>query len=99
MMSCTRHSARQFRRLRDATPPPAVPSRCPNAVRERVTPGRIARPQSMRKTLAVVGSVAVSSLFGWLGSQYGLMTGFMLGMIGTGVGMYAGYRLAEHLGS
>ncbi len=47
----------------------------------------------------MVGSVAVSSLFGWLGSPYGLMTGFMLGMVGTGVGMYAGYRLAERLGA
>lgn len=53
----------------------------------------------MRKTLAVVGSVAVSSLLGWLGSQYGLMTGFMLGMVGTGLGMYAGYRLAAYLGA
>ncbi|MBC7840699.1 MAG: hypothetical protein H7099_00205 [Gemmatimonadaceae bacterium] len=53
----------------------------------------------MRKTLSLVGSVAVSSVLGWIGSRFGIMTGFMLGMIGTGIGMYAGYRLAEHLGA
>ena len=47
----------------------------------------------------MVGSVAFSSALGWLGSQYGMMTGFMLGMVGTGLGMYAGYRLAAHLGA
>jgi hypothetical protein len=52
----------------------------------------------MRKTLALVGSVAGSSLLGWVGARYGLMTGFMLGMVGTGLGMYGGSRLARHLG-
>ncbi|HYW50796.1 MAG TPA: hypothetical protein VE861_09330 [Gemmatimonadaceae bacterium] len=51
----------------------------------------------MRKTLSVAGSVAVGSLFGWIGSQFGIMTGFMLGMVGTGVGIYAGQRLAARL--
>lgn len=69
----------------------------PDPVRGRVTPNPITRPSSMRKTLAMIGSVALSSLLGWLGSQYGMMTGFMLGMVGTGLGMYAGYRLAAHL--
>ncbi len=47
----------------------------------------------------MVGSVAGSSLLGWIGSQFGLMTGFMFGMVGTGLGMYAGYRLAARLGA
>jgi len=52
----------------------------------------------MRKTLSIAGSFVLSSVFGWIGSEYGLMTGFVLGMVGTGLGMYAGYRLAEKLG-
>ena len=51
----------------------------------------------MRKTLSLVGSVAVSSILGWVGSKFGMMTGFMLGTVGTGLGMYAGYKLAERL--
>lgn len=47
----------------------------------------------------MVGSVAVSSLLGWVGSKFGLMTGFVFGMVGTGLGMYAGYRLAARLGT
>ncbi len=47
----------------------------------------------------MVGSVAVSSLLGWVGGQFGMMTGFMLGTIGGGIGMYAGYKLADHLGA
>ena len=56
------------------------------------------RQQSMRKTLALVGSVALSSLLGMAGARIGIMTGFVLGMIGTGLGMYAGYRIAARLG-
>jgi len=48
--------------------------------------------------LSIVGSVTLSSALGWIGSEYGIMTGFMLGMVGTGLGMYAGYRLAAWLG-
>ncbi len=53
----------------------------------------------MRKTLSLTGSVACSALLGWLGSTAGIMTGFMLGTVGTGLGMYAGYRLARYLES
>ncbi len=52
----------------------------------------------MRKLLAIVGSVIGSTLLGLAGARLGIMTGFMLGMVGTGVGMYAGARLAERLG-
>ncbi len=64
-----------------------------------VTLGRSGRLSRMRRTLAMVGSVAGSSLLGWAGSSYGLMTSFMLGMVGTGLGMYAGFRLAARLGA
>jgi hypothetical protein len=53
----------------------------------------------MRKLLAITGSVIVSTVFGLAGARVSVMTGFMLGMIGTGVGMYAGTRLAERLGA
>jgi dipeptide/tripeptide permease len=53
----------------------------------------------MKRILTVVGSIAMSSLLGWLGAKVGIMTGFMLGTVGTGIGMYAGYRLAERLDS
>jgi hypothetical protein len=63
----------------------------------RVARGHVGRPSGMRKTLSVVGSVAVSSLLGWVGGEFGIMTGFILGTIGSGIGMYAGYKLAARL--
>ena len=51
----------------------------------------------MRRTLSIVGSFVVSSIFGWAGAKYGIMTGFMLGTVGGGIGMYAGFKLAERL--
>jgi len=51
----------------------------------------------MRKLLSAVGSVIGSTVLGLAGARVGIMTGFMLGMVGTGLGMYAGYRLAARL--
>jgi hypothetical protein len=31
----------------------------------------------------------------WLGARVGFMTAFIVGMIGTGVGLYAGRRFAD----
>ena len=53
----------------------------------------------MKKLLVLTGSIAVSSMLGWAGSEFGLMTSFILGTIGGGIGMYAGARLADHLGA
>ena len=64
---------------------------------QRLRPCRIERHSGMRKTLSMVGSIAVSGLLGWAGSRFGIMTGFLLGTVGTGLGMYCGRRLAEHL--
>ena len=45
--------------------------------------------------VATVGGYA-----GWaLGAMIGPFTGFMVSMIGTGVGMYWGRRLARNLGA
>lgn len=54
---------------------------------------------SLRKVLSLTGSVVGSSLLGWVGGKAGLMTGFMLGMVGTGLGIYGGYKLAQRLES
>ena len=57
----------------------------------------VSSQSGMRKTLGLAGSVACSSLLGWMGSRYGFMTSFMLGMVGSGLGLYGGRRLADHL--
>ena len=51
----------------------------------------------MDKLLGFVGATLVGSIGWWLGERVGFMTAFILSVIGTGIGMYAGRRLAEHL--
>jgi hypothetical protein len=53
----------------------------------------------MRRFLTITGSVVFSTVFGLAGARVGIMTGFMLGMVGTGLGMYAGRKLATRLES
>ena len=51
----------------------------------------------MSKLLAIVGST-VGGYVGWsLGAPIGLFTAFALSMAGTGIGIYAGRRLAARL--
>lgn len=51
----------------------------------------------MTKLLALVGSI-VGSYIGWfVGRPVGLMTAFMLSMVGTGFGIWAGRRAADSL--
>ena len=53
----------------------------------------------MTKLLSFTGAT-VGGYAGWaLGALAGPFTGFMVSMIGTGVGMYCGRRLARHLGA
>jgi hypothetical protein len=66
-------------------------------VADRVTGNPVARPIDMRKTLIIMSTFVCSSLFGWAGMPFGLMTSFMLGSVGTGVGMYVGRRLVDRL--
>lgn len=48
----------------------------------------------MRKLLGLVGATAGGWL-GWAaGAPIGIMTAFLLSMVGTGVGLYVGYRIA-----
>ncbi len=38
------------------------------------------------------------SLGWWLGARHGIMTAFIISMVGTGVGLYLARRLADTLG-
>lgn len=50
----------------------------------------------MRKLYVFIGATAGSYLGWWLGATVGVMTAFMLSMLGTGIGMYAGVRVAHY---
>jgi hypothetical protein len=51
----------------------------------------------MQKLLGFVGASVIGSVGWWAGARVGMMTGFCLSMVGTGVGLYAGRRIADHL--
>ncbi|MGH7626273.1 MAG: hypothetical protein ACREOJ_13275 [Gemmatimonadaceae bacterium] len=51
----------------------------------------------MSKLLAVLGSFVGGSLGWWLGAHIGTMTAYMLSIVGTGLGIYLGHRLATRL--
>ena len=57
------------------------------------------RPLAMTKLLGFVGAT-VGGYAGWaLGALAGPFTAFMVSMIGTGVGMYYGRRIAQNIGA
>jgi hypothetical protein len=51
----------------------------------------------VKKLLGLVGTTLGSGLGWWLGSPGGIMGSFIVSMIGFGVGMYSGARLAQRL--
>jgi hypothetical protein len=52
----------------------------------------------MTKLFATIGSV-IGGYAGWaLGEPFGMFTAFVVSMIGTGVGLYAGRRIGQHYG-
>lgn len=53
----------------------------------------------MKKLLVFVGTTIGGSVGWWLGDAGGLMGSFVVSMIGFGVGMYAGARLAREWGA
>jgi hypothetical protein len=63
-----------------------------------------ARPESgippeidMIKLMGFLGAT-IGSYAGWaLGARYGTMTAFSLSMVGTGIGIYAGRRVASSM--
>ena len=49
----------------------------------------------MRRLFGIVGSI-IGSYAGWaLGAPAGIMTAYMLSAVATGVGLWAGFRLAQ----
>ena len=50
----------------------------------------------MNKLLVLVGSTLGGAIGWWAGERVGLMTAFMLSMVGTGLGIYGGRRVAQH---
>jgi uncharacterized membrane protein YeaQ/YmgE (transglycosylase-associated protein family) len=49
----------------------------------------------MTKLFGFVGATVGSALGWWAGAPVGTMTAFMLSMLGTGVGLYLGRKLAD----
>jgi len=49
------------------------------------------------KLLTFLGASLGGSLGWWLGAGGGIMTAFVVSMLGTGIGMYAGRRIAGRL--
>ncbi len=52
----------------------------------------------MKKILMLVYSTAGSAAGWWLGARVGIMTAFMLSMVGLGIGLWAGARHAKSVG-
>ncbi len=52
----------------------------------------------MKKVLGFLGATVGGGIGWWLGAHVGIMTAFMLSMVGTGAGIYAGARVADHYG-
>ena len=53
----------------------------------------------MTKLLVMVVSTVASAAGWWLGAHVGIMTAFMLSMVGLGAGIWGGRQLAERLQS
>ncbi len=52
---------------------------------------------SMGKICGSLGAFVGSSIGWWIGSSAGTMTAFIVSIIGTGLGIWAGRRVAENL--
>jgi hypothetical protein len=53
------------------------------------------RPSGMGKLFSFIGAT-VGGYAGWaLGATVGFTTAFMVSMVGTGIGMYYGHRIAK----
>ena len=51
----------------------------------------------MTKLLVLVATSVFGAIGWWLGERVGIMTAFIVSMIGTGVGIYVGKRVADML--
>jgi hypothetical protein len=51
----------------------------------------------MSKLLSVLGATLGGALGWWLGAHVGMMSAFFVSIVGTGLGVYAGRRLADRV--
>lgn len=51
----------------------------------------------MKKLFALIFSTIGSAAGWWIGAHVGIMTAFMVSMVGVGVGIWGGARLAQRL--
>jgi hypothetical protein len=51
----------------------------------------------MKKLLTMIGGFLGGSIGWWLGNAGGFFAAFIVSMIGTGIGIYAGNRLAARV--
>lgn len=65
--------------------------------KKRPAEGWYGEETNMAKLLGFVGSFVGSSIGWWLGARVGIMTAFMLSIVGTGAGIYLGRRIAAEL--
>jgi hypothetical protein len=52
----------------------------------------------MKKLLVLVGTTVGGAIGWWIGDRVGIMTAFIMSMVGTGLGMYVGIRIAREYG-
>jgi hypothetical protein len=51
----------------------------------------------MSKLITLLGASVGGAIGWWLGAPVGIMTAFVVSMLGTGVGVYVGRRVAASL--
>jgi hypothetical protein len=52
---------------------------------------------TMSKLLILLGASVGGAIGWWLGARVGIMTAFVVSMLGTGIGVYVGRRIATSL--
>ena len=57
------------------------------------------RPFDMGKLFSFIGATIGGYAGSFIGAKIGFTTAFIISMIGTGVGMYYGRRIAQNYGS
>lgn len=51
----------------------------------------------MEKVIVMIASTLGGSVGWWVGSGVGFMTAFLVSIVGTGIGIYYGRRLARNI--
>lgn len=58
-------------------------------------PARASAGSRVKKLMVMLGTTVGSGIGWWLGADVGIMTAFMLSMVGFGVGMWGAAKLAQ----